>query len=740
MAIIGKLQKRSTLILSLIGISILGFVLTDALQYVTGTRNYYVGSMNGTSISTQEYESEVQRISSQSQGASQDQVRAQVWNDFILQYVYQPEYEKLGITVTEEELAQMLTGDSLFIHPQVRQYFSDSTGKFDVKLVETALENRKQAKKDPRQGAQVLNFWQSFTDFLIKSRQETKYRTLLENSNYVTSHEAKRNYEEQTAKVSVNYLYIPFSSIVDSTIQIEDSKLEEILNQSPKKYEAKESVSLGYVMLEVKASKDDSLALIEDLKSYTKSLKAAEDDSAFVTSLGLEYKGSYQTQTIDQIPVEVFKDSPVLEKGKVYGPVQVQVPVIPTGQQQNPFQQQQRMQFETKYRIFKVADVIEDTLGLAKANARHILVKTDSTYSQEDIEEARLKAEKILEKVEAGADFAQTAQRESDDPGSGSKGGDLGWFQRNRMVKPFADAVFEKASPGIVPNVVKSEFGFHIIEVLAPPMKANYKIASVDAKLNYSDDTKDELFLQANKIINQVEDYESLKTYIEKDSSLNLKFVEQEGLQTASRNLGTEEARNAILWAFQDNVDVGQVSCPIFLDGEKYAIVAVKSKFKEGSLSVEAYKNQLKTEAIKDIKTEMILKKLKKAGNLKKDKLESLVKKYGEEAQTNSANDLLLNAGAFGNVGFNPIALGKSFGLKEGKRSEVFADETGIFILEVQNTTVAPKIADYAKYKTELETLRKQRTSGSIGLALNEIANVEDKRYKFETTDPCKTQ
>lgn len=737
MAIIGKLQKRSTLILSLIGISILGFVLTDALQYVTGTRNYYVGKMNGTSISNQEYEKRVQNLGQQNPQAQQDQIRNQVWNDFVFQYVYQPEFNKLGIQVTGEEFNQMLSGDSIFIHSQIRAQFQDSTGKFDKTKVQDIINNvRKASKKKDIQSRNMLASWTSYREGLEKTRKFEKYQALLANSNYITSYEAKRNYEEQTAKSNVNYLYIPFSSIVDSTIQVEDEKLEEYLNKSPKKYEAKKSVSLGYVIMDVKPSKDDSLALVDDLRSYAKSLGAAKDDSAFVASLGLEFKGTYQEQSLQQIPSEIFEKNPVIRKGGVYGPVQVQVPIVPTGQQ-NPFQQQQ-MRFETKYRIFKVSEEIEDSIAYARA--RHILVKIDTTQSAEVQAEVREKAQEILERVQSGEDFAQIAQKESEDPGSGSKGGDLGWFQRTTMVKPFADAVFNKAETGIVPNLIKSQFGYHIIEVTNAPMKKKYKIASVDAKLNYSDDTKDELFLQANKIISQVKDYESLKAYIEKDSSLNLKFEEQENLQTASRNLGREEARNAILWAFQDDVKANQVSCPIFLDNEKYVIVAVKSKFKEGELSVDAYKNQLTAEAIKGIKTDMILKKLEKAGNLKKDKLESLAKKYGKDAQTNTANDLLLNSSTFGNVGSNPAALGKSFGLKKGKRSQVFADETGIFILEVQNTTPAPKIADYNKYKTDLENLRKQRTPGAIGIALNEIANVQDNRYKFETADPCKTQ
>src|SRR5262249_60985313 len=71
----------------------------------------------------------------------------------------------------------------------------------------------------------------------------------------------------------------------------------------------------------------------------------------------------------------------------------------------------------------------------------------------------------LLAKIRAGADFGELAKANSDDPGSAQGGGDLGWFGRRAMVKPFEDAAFA-LSPGQVSDVVKTSFGFHIIKVL----------------------------------------------------------------------------------------------------------------------------------------------------------------------------------------------------------------------------------------------------------------------------------
>jgi peptidyl-prolyl cis-trans isomerase C len=96
--------------------------------------------------------------------------------------------------------------------------------------------------------------------------------------------------------------------------------------------------------------------------------------------------------------------------------------------------------------------------------ARHILVGTQENVSAADEETARKKAEGILKRVRSGEDFARLAEEFSDDPDSKKKGGDLGFFGRGSMVKPFEDAAFSM-KPGDVSGIIRTNFGFHIIKV-----------------------------------------------------------------------------------------------------------------------------------------------------------------------------------------------------------------------------------------------------------------------------------
>ena len=108
----------------------------------------------------------------------------------------------------------------------------------------------------------------------------------------------------------------------------------------------------------------------------------------------------------------------------------------------------------------------EDYATPKKVRARHILFKVGRDAGPEAIEEARKKAADVLKKARSGTDFGKLARKYSDDPGSRGKGGDLGFFARDRMVKPFSDAAFAMKS-GEISEPIRTPFGWHIIKVEA---------------------------------------------------------------------------------------------------------------------------------------------------------------------------------------------------------------------------------------------------------------------------------
>ena len=100
-----------------------------------------------------------------------------------------------------------------------------------------------------------------------------------------------------------------------------------------------------------------------------------------------------------------------------------------------------------------------------EVSARHVLVSAPPDAPDSVRQAARAEADSLLRLALDGADFAELATEHSDDPGSAQRGGSLGWFSRGRMVAPFEQAAFGTEPGKVVPEVVETQFGFHVIKV-----------------------------------------------------------------------------------------------------------------------------------------------------------------------------------------------------------------------------------------------------------------------------------
>ena len=114
--------------------------------------------------------------------------------------------------------------------------------------------------------------------------------------------------------------------------------------------------------------------------------------------------------------------------------------------------------------------------------ASHILCGVDSKASPEEKQKAKEKAEALLKRVKAGEDFAAIAKSDSTCPSS-KQGGDLGFFGRGQMVKPFEDAAFA-LKPGEISGVVETQFGYHIIKLTDKKAAETLKYEDVKGKIS----------------------------------------------------------------------------------------------------------------------------------------------------------------------------------------------------------------------------------------------------------------
>ncbi len=135
-----------------------------------------------------------------------------------------------------------------------------------------------------------------------------------------------------------------------------------------------------------------------------------------------------------------------------------------------------------------------------QVSARHILIKVDPEADEDQLKAARQKIEAIEERLQADEDFAELARELSEGP-SAAKGGDLGFFERRQMVKPFSDAAFA-LKPGEISGIVQTRFGYHLIKV---------EDRKPESKLAY-----EEVRERLEQSLKQQKSEKMLATYIEK--------------------------------------------------------------------------------------------------------------------------------------------------------------------------------------------------------------------------------
>lgn len=685
-------------VVGFVGVAIVCFILNDLFgnspTALFGGQDDTVGEINGDRISMQEFQIAVQnmeaRFTSQTNRNPGERematLREQAWLYLIAEHAFKPQYAKVGVEVTTEELSDMLYGKNIDEGLKVR--FTDSVGVFRK---DRLLEQLRQIRELPagdlgRQG------WDLFSMDLRPSRARMKYENLLVKTNYVTQAEAERQYHLDNDVSEIKYLYVPYFAVKDSAVTVTDADIKKYYDANKQKYKAEETRNLSYVVFPLVASAEDTLAIRNEMDAFSKQFHDVESDSAFAT---LNTEGSSPFEKYNRLTLPTYLNRETISKGLVMQPF------IDNG----------------SYKVVKVTDVGKDTTFVAKA--RHILIKPGTGANAMD--EARAKAQKVLAEVKRGANFAAKALEVSDDEVSKMNGGDLSWFGRGSMVPAFENAIFSAKKNGILPELVETNYGFHIIDITDRDY-SQYSIATIEKAIVPSQETQDAIYRKADLFATDIDGMEDFKARALRDG---LNIYEANDLTSNDRFIGElGDAREMVTWLYRDG-KINKASNIFDLDND-YTVAIMTNKADGGYRPLD---DKLKAEITAIVKKEAQGKAI--MDKLKGDApLEDLAKAFPGDAVVNTASGVKLNTTNIANIGFDPIAVGKAFSVENGKRTAPFAGESGVTIIEVQNKTIAPSMGDYAMFKTQLQQTANNKSGMGINDAIKEKADIEDMRYK----------
>lgn len=698
MALIGTLRNRmGAWVVIFVFVAIAAFILGDLFGNNSSLfRSDNVGEIAGNTITLKEYQDALKEqemnYSIQFNKSPGERERAllenQAWEMLILRNAIQKEYEKLGIAVSSEEVWDMVQGKNVDEGLKSAPFLQNEAGQFDRDKMVTFL--KRIGTENPQTSEERFR-WDLYQENMANARQRIKYENLLIKSTYVTAAQAEKEYHVQNDVAEIKYLYIPYYAISDSSAVVTDDDLKAYYNENKEKYKSELTRDISYVTIPVIPSGYDSMDYKERLERVAIEFKSATNDSLFAAGASDNPAGAYEKYTPSSLPAALSSQN--LAKGQVIGPVLD----------------------GNAYKVFKISDIVP------VAKARHILIKWTDESPLAKIE-AREKAQGVLNELKAGGDFAAKAFQLSEDPGSKQNGGDLGWFSEGDMVKPFNDAVFNASRSGLVKDLVETDYGYHIIDVTNPKENNGYLIATVQFEILPGDASVNEALRKAE---NFQADLSGIEEFTERAKTEGLNVMEGNDIKTSDRRIGVlGDVRQIVRWIFGET-SVGDVS-EVFDLNDRFVVAVITKEQEKGYKPLDEVKEEI-TPAVKNrVKGRMITERLKGLqGNL-----EEMAKSFGTDANVYTSSDLKLNSNAVPSAGFDPRAVGLAFSLENGKRSEPFAGENGVFIIESQNKTIAPEIADYSIYKTQLEQSAQSRNYNVVE-AIKERADIEDNRYRY---------
>ncbi|MGV3547110.1 MAG: peptidylprolyl isomerase [Pedobacter sp.] len=697
MGIMTFLRNRAGLILiGAIGFAIVAFLIGDVFttgqSFLSASRTT-VGSIDGEDIKYEQFNTKVEQTSAQFKqqygGVMNAQMQAmavdQAWQSEIANIVLGKEFERVGLTVSADELFDLIQGKTP--SPLITQYFGNpQTGEFDRAAVMTSLKSR-------NTNPQLAQQWLMLEEEIEKQALQQKYTKLVSSSVYVSSLEANDEYINRNKLVNFKYVNLDYSSILDANVKLEDADYKAYYEENKKRFDnAQETRDFQYVAFSIQPTAADSAIVKTQVEKLAADFKTTPNDSLFsANNSDVKVPYTYISKgKLDPAVDSVIFNYPV---GSFYGP-------------------------KFSGNSYKLAKVVDSRFSPDSVKASHILINPAQVGGDD---KALKLADSLKSLAQGGSNFAELAKKYSVD-GSKDQGGDLGTFARGAMVPEFENAAFNAKTGDI--KVVKSQFGIHVIKVEKQVGSSKVvKLAYIEKSLVPSQKTRDAAYKKATAFLNEVK--------ADNFSALAQKQGYTVGIAdriTATQGYapGLDNPRQLIRDGYE--ADKGEVLAQVYTMDNAYVVAQVTSVKPKGQLSLEDVKKQIEPQVLNAKKAKILTEKFDKA-LAGASNIDAVAQKLGKTA-TPVQNMVFANPIIPGLSQENKV-VGTVFGSQVGKLSKAIAGDRGVYAFVVEGFTNPAPLANTFKQKESMLMNISQRALGNAFQALQEKADIKDNRVKF---------
>ena len=714
MAAIGKIRSWGPILVTVIGLALFAFIAEELFRSCDSIKNQQrqqVGEVLGKKIDVQEFQNLVDEytdVIKMSQGRDNltdqelNQVKDMVWNQFVQNTVIENEAKKLGLTVTDQEMQNMLqqgTNPMLLQTPFVNQ----QTRRFDANALKQFLAEYDNAKKTNPQLAEqyktLYNYWTFMEKNMRQQLLAQKYQSLLGACLLSNPVEAQQAYTEETLESSVNLVSFPYSKINDNKVQVTDADIKAKYEELKARFlQPEESRDIKFVDVQVLPSASDRAALDKSVKEFRDQLVTADDPTEIIRKSAslVSYLGVPQTRSafprdianqLDSIAVGTTtavvenKDDNTLNVVKLYS--------------------KQQLADSIQFRVIQVA--------------------------KEDVAATRKTADSIYNALQAGGDFEAIAKK------YGQTGEKVWMTSREYENAPSMDTDTRKyintlntAALNATNNIAMAN-GNVILQVTnRTAMNTKYVAAVIKKTIDFSKDTYNTAYNKFSQFVSESQTFEALEKNAAK---YGYKVQERQGIRNTEHYVaGITSTRDALKWIFE--AKQGNIS-PLYECGnnDHLLVLALNNINPKGYLNYEKneeLKSYLKSEVLKDKKAELILADVKGVKSIADAR-----KKAGNMVRvdqiTFSAPVFVQETGSS-----EPALSGAVAGTKKGAFCpRPIKGNAGIYFLQVLDQTRRDGSKyDAKKYEQQAQQKVMQR-AGNFMQELMMKANVTDNRYLF---------
>lgn len=712
MAALGKVRSKGVLLICIISLGLFAFIAEEAFRSCESSSNdarQQVGEVLGEKISVTDFQklvdeyTEVIKMQQGQENLNEDQlnqVKDMVWNTYVQTKLVENEAKKLGLTVTDTELQNVLIEGT---NPMLMQtpFFNQQTGRFDANALKKFLaEYKTQGKTNPQLAKQyetIYKYWTFIEKSLRQQLLAQKYQGLFAHCLLSNKVEAQMAFNDQNEESQIKLAALPYSSIDDNKVQISDADLKAKYDEVKGRFKQYvESRDIKYIDVQVKASAADRAALQKEFAAYDTELASAADPSDLVHKSG---------SLISYLGVPVSKDA-------------------------FPNDIAQRLDSMAVGSTSKVVENKGDnTLNIIKLVAKQQL--PDSVQFRQiqvagaNAQETAKRADSIYTALKSGADFEVIAKKYG-------QTGEKAWLTTRQyqsapsLDKNTKDYINSLNTMAVneVKNIALTQGNLIVQVVDRKAVISKYTAAVIKKNITFSKDTYNAAF---NKFSSFVSANLSAEDLVKNAAKAGFTVQERKDVTTAEHNLaGIRSTREAMRWLFE--AKKGAVS-PLYEcgDNDHMLIVMLNNINNVGYRSLEdaQVKEYVKGEVMKDKKAEMLLAKLNGVKSVDAAKAKGATIAAVNQV-TFAAPVFVAAAGAS-----EPALSGAVAATAKGKFCKApVKGNAGVYVFQVVNKTKRPGKFDAA---TMMQQLR-QKEMQMAGNFMNELyikAKVVDNRYLF---------